>query len=49
MATVHARARSDVDDIIGGTDRVFIVFDHDHGVTQVAQMGQGCQQSVIIR
>ena len=35
---MDAGARSDVDDMIGGEDRLFVVLDDDDGVADVAQV-----------
>ena len=48
LAAVHARARPDIDDIIGGEDRVLIVLDHDHRIAEVAQPPQRLQQPDIV-
>ena len=48
LAAMHAGMRSDVEDVIGGADRVFIVFHHDHCITQVAQAYQRTQQALVV-
>ena len=47
-ATVNARARTHVDNVVGGTHHVLIVFHHQHAVTQIAQMLQRVNQAVVI-
>jgi hypothetical protein len=37
LAAVLAGARADVDDVVGGADRLLVVLDDDHGVAEVAQ------------
>jgi len=36
FAPVNAGARPDIDDVIGGEDRVLVVFDNDDGVAEIA-------------
>ena len=40
--------RSDVDYVIGDTDRVFVVFDHDDGVAQIAQANHRLDEAVVV-
>jgi len=40
---MHAGAGADVDDIIGETDGVLVMLDHDHGIAEIAQPLQGFQ------
>src|SRR3569833_2411582 len=47
-AAVHAGAGSHVNHIIGGTDRVLVVFDHDHGVAEAAQVFERVEQALIV-
>src|SRR3569623_2136630 len=47
-AAVHAGARPHVHYIIGGTDRVLVVFDHDHGVAEAAQVFERVEQALIV-
>ena len=37
LAAMHARAGTDLQDMIGGPNRVRVVLDNDHGIAQVAQ------------
>ena len=48
LATVHAGTGADVQDVVGGADRVLVVFDHNHRVAQVAQAGEGAQQALVV-
>ncbi len=48
LATVHAGARADVDDVVGQPDRVFVVFHHDHGIAQIAQPRQRAEQAFVV-
>ena len=48
LAAVHAGARADVDDVVGQADRVLVVLDHDHGVAEVAQAGEGAEQAFVV-
>jgi len=36
VAAVDAGAGADIDDVVGGADRVLVVLDHDHRVAEVA-------------
>ena len=45
---MHAGAGADVDDVIGGEDRVLVVLDHDHGVAEVAQPLQRFQKPGVV-
>ena len=48
LAAMHARARPDVDHIVGGEDRVLVVLDHDHGVAEVAQAPQRIEEAGVV-
>ena len=48
VAAVHASSRTDIHDVIGGADRVFVVLHHDQGVAQIAQLDQRVEQAVVI-
>ncbi len=41
-------AGADVEHMVGGTNGVLVVFDHDHRVAQVTQAFQGLQQAVVV-
>ena len=45
---VDAGTGTDVDDMIGGANGVFIVLDHDHGIADVAQASQGTEQALVV-
>ena len=47
-AAVHAGARAEVDDVVGVTDRIFVVLDDDHRVAEVAQAIQRAQQPLVV-
>ena len=48
MTAVNARARADVDHEVRGGDRLLIVLDHDHGITEIAEAAEGGDQLGII-
>ena len=48
VAAVLARAGADVDDPVGGADRVLVVFDNDERVTEVPQPEQGVQELLVV-
>ena len=48
LATVLARARTDVDDPVGHPDGVLVVLDDDQGVAQVLEPDQGLDQPVVV-
>src|SRR4029078_1237998 len=48
MATMNARRRADVEDVVGGTDGVLVVLDHNHRVAEVAQALEGFEQPRIV-
>ena len=48
LAAVHAGARADVDDIIGGPDRVLVVLDHDHRIAEAAQAPERVEQPRVV-
>ena len=48
MAAVDAGAGANIDEVIGGTDGVLVVFDNYQSVAQVAQLGEGGKQAVVI-
>ncbi len=45
---VNAGTGADVEHVVGGTDGVLVVFHHDHGVAQIAQMDQRLEQAVVV-
>ena len=48
LATAHACARAEVDQVIGATNRLLVVLHHHHRVTEIAQTLQRCQQPFIV-
>ena len=40
LAPVAPRPRTQVDDVVGGADRLLVVLDHQHRVAEVAQLAQ---------
>ena len=47
-AAVHARARAQVDHVVGLPDRVLVVLDHDDRVAEIAQIDQRVEQPLIV-
>src|SRR6185312_5891265 len=47
-AAVGAGAGTQVDDVVGGADRLLVVPDHDHGVAEVAQLLQRREQAAVV-
>ena len=45
---MDAGAGSQIDHVVGGADRIFIVLDHDHRVAQIAQPPQRAQQALVV-
>ena len=45
---MNASARSDINDMICSADRILIVFDNNHGIAQIPEMGEGGQKPVIV-
>ena len=48
VPAVFASARPHVHQIVSAADRVLVMFDHDYGIAQVAQLTEGAQQPVIV-
>ena len=48
VAAVHARARADVDDPVGGVDGLLVVLDHDQRVAEVAQRQQRLDEAAVV-
>ena len=42
------RAGTEVDDVVGGANRFFVVLDHDHGVAKIAQPAERGQQLAVV-
>ena len=41
-----ASAGADVDEVVGGADDVFVVFDHNDGVAHVAELAQHANEAI---
>ena len=48
LAAVAARARADVDDMVGGEHGILVVLDHDQRIAEVAQTPQRRKQLVVV-
>ena len=48
LAAEPARARPEIDDVIGGANGVLVVLDHDHGVAEIAQAAQRVEQQRVV-
>ena len=48
LPAVRAGARAQVDDVVGRLDRLLVVFHHDHGIAQIAQLLQRAEQSAVV-
>ena len=48
VTATHARARTEVDDVIGGTHRIFVMLDDDDRVTKVTQLLERFQQTIVV-
>ena len=48
LTAVLAGARAEVDHVIGGSNRLLVVFDNDDGVAQVAEPGQRGQEFSVV-
>ena len=47
-AALPARAFAEVQDPVRGADRLLVVLDHDHGVAEVADAGEGREQPLVV-
>ncbi len=45
---MNAGTRPDVEDMVGGTDRIFVVLNHNDGVAEVAQPLERLEQPRVI-
>ena len=45
---MNASARADINYMVGGQDRVFVMLHDDHGVAEIAQMSEGFKQAFIV-
>ena len=48
FAAAHARAGAEIDDVVGGAHRVFVVLDHDDRVALIAQPLERRQQPIVV-
>jgi hypothetical protein len=48
VAAMDAGAGAHIDDIIGGADRILVMFDDDHGVAEIAQALERDEQPIIV-
>jgi hypothetical protein len=48
VAAVDAGRGSHVDQVVGGSDRVFVVLDHEDGVADVAQAAERTEQAFVV-
>ena len=48
LPAARARAGAEIENVIRGANRVFIVLDHDDGIAQVAQPAQRADQPVVV-
>ena len=48
LTAMNAGARPDIDDVIGGEDRVLVMLDHNDGIAEIAQAAQGFEQPRIV-
>ena len=45
---MHAGARAQIDDIVGGEDGFLVVFDDDDGVANIPQVNQRAEQALVV-
>ena len=45
---MHARARTEIEDVIRRPNRVRVVLDHDHGVAEIAQALERVEQPIVV-
>ena len=48
LAAVASGARTEVDDPVGGLDRLLVVLDDEHGVAEIAQAVQRADQALVV-
>src|SRR5215467_8213536 len=48
LAAVDAGPWADIDDVVGGADRILVMFDHNYGVAEVAQPLEGFEEPRIV-
>jgi hypothetical protein len=45
---VNTRAGADIDNVVSGANRIFIVLDYNDGVTEITQVDQRTEQTLVI-
>ena len=48
VAAMLSRAEAEVDDVVCGSDRLFVVLDDDHGVSQIAEPRERLQERAVV-
>ena len=48
LSTMLARAGTNVNNVIGGTHDLLVVFDHQYSVSKVAQTGERLHQTCVV-
>src|ERR1700727_1396735 len=48
LAPVHAGARADINDVIGGPDRILVVLDDDHRIAQAPQTPERVEEPRVV-
>ena len=48
LATVHAGSRADINNVVRVPDGVLVVFDHEHGITEISQVNQCPEQPLVV-
>ena len=45
---MNTRAGADIDNVVSGANRIFIVLDYNDGITQITQVDKRTQQTLVI-
>jgi hypothetical protein len=48
LTASRASSGTDVDDVIGGTNCVFVMFHYDHGIPEVAEVAECLDKAVVV-
>ena len=48
LAAARARAGTEIEDVIGGADRLLVVLDDDDGIAEIAQPTQRAEQPLVV-
>ena len=48
VAARYAGTRPDIDDVVRCIDRVFVVFDHEYGIAEIAQMLERRNELIVV-